>query len=50
MREAEQIRLEKSTNFRGIVEVSAAIRDGLHDGGRVTDTTRPPTASFAAGR
>jgi flagellar protein FlaF len=29
MREAEQIRLEKSTNFMGIVEVSAAIRDGL---------------------
>ncbi len=29
MREAEQIRLEKSANFRGIIEVSAAIRDGL---------------------
>jgi flagellar protein FlaF len=29
MREAEQIRLEKSTNFKGIIEVSAAIRDGL---------------------
>jgi flagellar protein FlaF len=29
MREAEQIRLEKSDNFKGIVEVSAAIRDGL---------------------
>ena len=29
MREAEQIRLERSTNFRGIIEVSAAIRDGL---------------------
>jgi len=29
MREAEQIRLEKSTNFRGIIDVSAAIRDGL---------------------
>jgi flagellar protein FlaF len=29
MREAEQIRLEKSTNFRGIIEVSATIRDGL---------------------
>ncbi len=29
MREAEQIRLEKSSNFKGIIEVSAAIRDGL---------------------
>jgi flagellar protein FlaF len=29
MREAEQIRLEKSSNFRGIIEVSTAIRDGL---------------------
>jgi len=29
MREAEQIRLEKSSNFRGIIEVSSAIRDGL---------------------
>ena len=29
MREAEQIRLEKSGNFKGIIEVSAAIRDGL---------------------
>ena len=29
MREAEQIRLEKSTNFKGIIEVSATIRDGL---------------------
>ena len=29
MREAEQIRLEKSANFKGIIEVSAAIRDGL---------------------
>jgi flagellar biosynthesis activator protein FlaF len=29
MREAEAIRLEKSANFRGIIEVSAAIRDGL---------------------
>jgi flagellar protein FlaF len=29
MREAEQIRLEKSSNFRGIVEVSTVIRDGL---------------------
>ena len=29
MREAEQIRLEKSTNFRGIIEVSKAIQDGL---------------------
>jgi flagellar protein FlaF len=29
MREAEQIRLEKSSNFKGIIEVSASIRDGL---------------------
>jgi flagellar protein FlaF len=29
MREAEQIRLERSANFRGIMQVSAAIRDGL---------------------
>lgn len=29
MREAEQIRLEKSAGFKGIIEVSAAIRDGL---------------------
>ncbi len=29
MREAEQIRLEKSSNFKGIIEVSATIRDGL---------------------
>jgi flagellar protein FlaF len=29
MREADQIRLGKSANFRGIIEVSAAIRDGL---------------------
>ena len=29
MREAEQIRLEKSDNFKGIIEVSTAIRDGL---------------------
>ena len=29
MREAEQIRLEKSANFKGIIEVSATIRDGL---------------------
>ena len=29
MREAEQIRLEKSSNFKGIIEVSANIRDGL---------------------
>jgi flagellar protein FlaF len=30
MRECEQIRLEKSSNFKGIIEVSAAIRDGLN--------------------
>jgi flagellar biosynthesis activator protein FlaF len=29
MREAEQIRLEKSANFRGIIEVSQSIKDGL---------------------
>ncbi len=29
MREAEQIRLEKSDNFKGIIEVSTTIRDGL---------------------
>ena len=29
IRESEQIRLEKSANFKGIIEVSAAIRDGL---------------------
>lgn len=29
MREAEQIRLEKSTNFKGMIEVSQTIRDGL---------------------
>ena len=29
IREAEQIRLEKSNNFKGIVEVSETIRDGL---------------------
>lgn len=29
MREAEQIRLEKSSNFKGIIEVSQSIRDGL---------------------
>mgnify|MGYP003394859162 CR=1 FL=1 len=29
MREAEQIRLEKSENFKGIIEVSQTIRDGL---------------------
>ena len=30
IREAEQIRLEKSSNFRGIIEVSQSIRDGLN--------------------
>lgn len=30
MREAEQIRLEKSENFKGLIEVSSSIRDGLH--------------------
>jgi flagellar protein FlaF len=29
MREAEQIRLEKSSNFKGLIDVSSAIRDGL---------------------
>lgn len=29
MREAEQIRLEKSDNFRGLIEVTTSIRDGL---------------------
>jgi flagellar protein FlaF len=29
MREAEQIRMEKSSNFKGIIEVSQSIRDGL---------------------
>jgi flagellar protein FlaF len=29
MREVEQIRLEKSANFKGIIEVSETIRDGL---------------------
>jgi flagellar protein FlaF len=29
MREAEHIRLEKSDNFKGIIEVSQTIRDGL---------------------
>jgi flagellar protein FlaF len=29
LREAEQIRLEKSDNFKGLIEVSTAIRDGL---------------------
>jgi flagellar protein FlaF len=29
MREAEQIRLEQSQNFKGLIDVSAAIRDGL---------------------
>ena len=29
MREAEQIRLEASSNFKGLIEVSTAIRDGL---------------------
>ena len=29
MREAEQIRLEKSDNFKGIIEVSKTIHDGL---------------------
>lgn len=29
MREAEQIRLEKSANFKGMIEVSQSIRDGL---------------------
>jgi flagellar protein FlaF len=29
MREADEIRLEKSANFRGLIEVSSIIRDGL---------------------
>ena len=29
MREAEQIRLEKSENFKGLIDVSTSIRDGL---------------------
>lgn len=29
MREAEEIRLDKSTNFKGMIEVSETIRDGL---------------------
>jgi flagellar protein FlaF len=29
MREAEEIRLEKSDNFKGLIEVSASIREGL---------------------
>ena len=29
MGEAERIRLEKSTNFKGLIEVSQTIRDGL---------------------
>jgi flagellar biosynthesis activator protein FlaF len=29
MREAEQIRFEKSANFKGLIEVSVNIRDGL---------------------
>lgn len=29
MREAEQIRLGKSENFKGLIEVSSAIREGL---------------------
>ena len=30
MREAEQMRLEKAVSFEGLIEVSEAIRDGLH--------------------
>ena len=30
LREVEQIRLEKLDNFKGLIEVSTAIRDGLH--------------------
>ena len=33
MREAEQIRLETSSNFKGLIEVSTAIRDGLSESG-----------------
>jgi flagellar protein FlaF len=29
MREAEQIRLEKSESFKGLIDVSTSIRDGL---------------------
>jgi len=29
LREGEAIRLEKSSNFQGLIEVSSAIRDGL---------------------
>jgi flagellar protein FlaF len=29
LREVEQIRLEKSSNFKGLIEVSESIRDGL---------------------
>ena len=29
MREADQVRLEKSVSFEGMIEVSTAIRDGL---------------------
>jgi len=29
MREIEQVRLEKSTNFKGLIDVSMAIRNGL---------------------
>ena len=29
MREAEEIRLEKSDNFKGLIDVSLSIRDGL---------------------
>jgi flagellar protein FlaF len=29
MREAEEIRFERSDNFKGLIEVSGAIRDGL---------------------
>ncbi len=29
MREAEEIRLDRSTNFKGMIEVSESIRDGL---------------------
>lgn len=29
MREAEEIRLEKSDNFKGLIDVSMSIRDGL---------------------
>ena len=29
MRESEQIRLEKSDNFKGLIAVSTSIREGL---------------------